>query len=340
MTQVGALGRPVDAVTIGGGPIVAIAVCTYRRPEQLARTLDGISRQTFSTGQPPLLHVVVIDNEGDDRVQAVVRAFAARSGIAVTSAVERRRGISQARNSALDLVPADADFVAFIDDDETPAPGWLQALLATQARTGAAVVCGPVLPEFTAEPSGWVVDGGFFIQPRRSSAGVTLSADGSPVDDGSTNNALVRLDEIRNAALRFHESFGLSGGEDAIFFRRLSAAGARMVWSPEAEVIELVPAARARFGYLVREYFRCGNVRAAIDAIDDGTEGGGPSAPVRHAARTLKKSLKKALIHGGAGLAATLGFQGRARVYVHVFELANAAGRLAYLFGFRYQHYR
>lgn len=319
---------------------VAIAICTYRRAQLLARTLDGISRLTFPAGRAPCLHVVVVDNDGDPAVKAVVDAFADRSGIAATYAVESQRGISQARNRALDLVPADADFVAFIDDDETPSPGWLQALLQTQSRTEAAVVCGPVSPDFAADPPAWIADGAFFEQPRRTSAFGQAPADGSIVDDASTNNALVRLDQIRRTGARFHESFGLSGGEDALFFRQLAGAGATMVWSPGAEVSELVPAARARFGYLVREYFRCGNVRAAIEALDNREFGTQPTASMRHAAVTLKKSLKKALIHSGALLAAVFGLRGRARAYAHVFELANAAGRLCYLFGFRYQHYR
>ncbi len=343
MMQAGALDLPhdpADARTVR----VTIAICTYRRADQLAKALDGISRLTFPAGRLPALHVVVVDNAGESRARTVVDDFVARSGIAVAYAVELRRGISQARNTALDLVPADADFVAFIDDDETPSPRWLEALLTTQARTGAAVVCGPIRPEFAAAPPAWIVDGRFFVHPRILDRSGPQPADGASIADARTGNVLIRTKEFRCTGARFDESFGLTGGEDALFFRRLSAAGADMVWSPRAEVSELVAPARARFGYLVAEYFRCGNVRAAIDALDADNRDGGrkeqPPLSARPVAKTMKKGVKKAAIHGGLLLAAMITLRGRARVYSHVFELANAAGRLCYLLGIRYQHYR
>ncbi|MBL8660761.1 MAG: glycosyltransferase family 2 protein [Rhodospirillales bacterium] len=319
---------------------VTVAICTYRRAEPLARALDGISRLTFAGRRAPIIHVIVVDNEGCARVRAVVDAFASLSGAAVSYAVEPRRGISQARNAALALVPADADFVAFIDDDERPAPGWLDALLTTQARTGAVVVCGPISPEFSTSPPSWIVEGGFFVHPRILDRQGPEPVDGAPIADARTGNVLIRANELRRSGAHFDEAFGLSGGEDALFFRRLSAAGAVMVWSPAAEVSEVVPAARARFGYLVREYFRCGNVRAAIDALDGGDASANRASSPRHVALTLKKGLKKALVHGGLLVATVIALRGRARAYGHLFEMANAAGRLCYLCGIRYQHYR
>ena len=58
--------------------------------------------------------------------------------------VESRRGISLARNRRLDAVPADADFIAMIDDDERPEPDWLEELLLAQAATAADGVEGRV----------------------------------------------------------------------------------------------------------------------------------------------------------------------------------------------------
>jgi glycosyltransferase involved in cell wall biosynthesis len=306
----------------------------------LALALAGVARQTVARGQAPVVEVVVVDNEGDPRVGEIVRAFAAESGLTARCATEPRRGISQARNAALAMVPADTDFVAFIDDDEVPSPGWLAALLETQRRTGAAVVCGPVVPSFEAAPPRWVEDGGFFHQPRRPALASGGLADGAPVADASTNNALVRVAEMRRGGARFHEDFALTGGEDAVFFAALAAQGAGMVWSPAAWVSEHVPVSRATFAYLAREFFRCGNVRAAIEAMDPQDPGSAVGGRRRAAATSAKKALKKASAQTGPLLAALARGRGRAQVYAHLFELANAAGRIAYLFGYRYAHYR
>jgi succinoglycan biosynthesis protein ExoM len=61
---------------------------------------------------------------------------------------EPRRGISYARNTCLDHVARDAEFFAMIDDDEVPELDWLEQLLCAQARAGADVVRGPVVPDF------------------------------------------------------------------------------------------------------------------------------------------------------------------------------------------------
>lgn len=322
-----------------GDPVVAIAICTYRRPRQLAKTLGGIAELTFPAGPRPALHVVVADNEGDLSVEREVEAFADRTGVPATYVVEHRRGISQARNACLDAIPAEAHFVAFIDDDETPRPGWLSALLSTQRQTGATVVCGPVGADFASAPPAWIVDGGFFQQPRRSDGAFQKLLDGGAVSDASTNNALVRMAEIRHLGLRFDDRFGMTGGEDALFFAKLRAAGASMVWSPAAEVVESIPPARARFAYLAREYFRCGTVRTAIDALES-AGGGGALASLRFRASTLKKAARKTVVHTALLGRAIGGQSARARVYLHLFEIANAAGRLCGVLGFRYEHYR
>lgn len=318
---------------------VTIAICTFRRPALLERTLAGIASQVFADGRRPRLDVVVVDNEGDPRVPDLVEAFAAASNLPSRCVVEPRRGISQARNAALDLIGEDSDFVAFIDDDEVPSPCWLQALLETQARTGAAVVCGPVAPAFAGAPPRWIEEGGFFRQPRRP-VGVRVEAEeGAPVEEASTNNALVRMTEVRQGRVRFDHGFGLSGGEDVLFFRALAARGAVIAWSPKAAVSEHVPVERARFAYLAREYFRCGNVRATIEAME--AAGASTSRSPRPASATIgRKALKKTLSQGSLLLAALARGRGRAEISGHLLELANAAGRLARVAGYRYEHYR
>lgn len=320
-----------------GRPRITIAICTYRRAALLERLLAALAGQVFA-GAPPRLDVVVVDNEGDPRVRGLVETFAGKSGIPARCVVEPRRGISHARNAALDLIGADSDFAAFIDDDEVPSPGWLQALLETQARTGAAVVCGPVAPAFLGAPPPWIEEGEFFRQPRRPVGSRVRPCDGARVDEASTNNALVRMAEVRQGRVRFHEGFGLTGGEDVLFFRDLKGAGAAMVWSPAASVSEHVPVERATFAYLAREYFRCGNVRAAIEAMEGADRAAGNGR--RFAASSFRKALKKALSEAALLLAALARGRGRAQINGHLLELANAAGRLAAVAGYRYEHYR
>ena len=161
------------------------------------------------------------------------------------------------------------------------------------------------------------------------------------MDEASTNNVLVRMAEVRRGGVRFHERFGLTGGEDVLFFRDLKAVGAEIVWSPEAWVSEHVPGERATFAYLAREYFRCGNVRAAIEAMEAEEPAGAVRNPRLGIGKDRQEGAEEGPVRRAASLiAALVCARGRAQIYGHLFELANAAGRLATVVGYRYEHYR
>ena len=80
--------------------------------------------------------MIVVDNDGSDpRVAATI---AAAEGLDLRLLVEPVPGISAARNRAFAASEAAGiTLLALIDDDEWPEPGWLAALLARRAATGA-----------------------------------------------------------------------------------------------------------------------------------------------------------------------------------------------------------
>ena len=128
-------------------PRLGIAVCTYRRPQGLARLLAALPAGLGGLAEAPL--VIIVDNDGSDpRVAAAVAA----SPLPARLLVEPAPGISAARNRAFAAAEAaGVTTLALIDDDEWPAPGWLAALLARRAATGAQVVGGLVEPCFPPE---------------------------------------------------------------------------------------------------------------------------------------------------------------------------------------------
>lgn len=162
--------------------------------------------------------------------------------------VEPTRGITYSRNRA--IANAVADFVAFIDDDEVPAPEWLDELLWAQRKFSADVVSGPVLPKYAPQLPGWIKAGGFFdTHPR-----VT----GTPRKTCATNNALVSS-TVFTGIPAFDHRFALSGAEDTDFFLRASHAGYEIVWSQEAIVYETVPENRGTIKWILRREYQTGN---------------------------------------------------------------------------------
>lgn len=176
---------------------------TTRRFEALAR---GSKSTDLSKCQPSHLDVIVVDNDPNGSACAFCEQIKSEFKWILQCDIEPRRGIPFARNKALACLEKDVDFVAFIDDDEVPAPLWLDELLSVQASYKADTVSGPVLPHFAQAVPAWVTKGRFFERPRH--------ATGHLVKGSATNNVLVRADVLRKLVPAFDERLALCGGSD------------------------------------------------------------------------------------------------------------------------------
>jgi succinoglycan biosynthesis protein ExoM len=297
---------------------VTVAVLTYRRPDDLAAILPQLLEQLPAEGA----QVLVVDNDPDGGGRPTVEAVGDER---IRYVHEPTPGIAAARNRA--LAEADTDVLVFIDDDERPFPGWLDALLAVHARERCAAVVGPVVSEYEVEPEPWIVDGGFFERRR--------PATGTVVEAAATNNLLLDMRVIRRLGLRFDDRFGLTGGSDTLFTRQLSAAGERLVWCAEAPVVDVVPRHRLTRRWVLQKALRSGNswARTALEL----THGLGARLVLR--ARLLGAGLVR--IAGGVARyvvgVVTVSRRHRAR---GARTLARGIGLAGGAFGWTYVEYR
>ena len=213
---------------------VVVGVPTYRRPDDLTTLLPLLLAQADDLSGHRV-DVLVVDNDPS----ASARAAVAGSGDdRVHYAVQRLPGIAAVRNRILDVasVDLDADLVAMIDDDERPGAGWLAALVTTWEQTGAALVAGRVVPEFSGPLDPWVAAGRFHT--RRN------LATGAPITVAAGGNLLLDARQVRALGQRFDDRVGLAGGEDTLFSRELHARGGSMVWCAESVAVDRVPPER------------------------------------------------------------------------------------------------
>jgi glycosyltransferase involved in cell wall biosynthesis len=288
---------------------VAVCIASYRRPERLLALLGALDAQRFD-GERPGIALVVADNDAEGSARAVCEQAAERLSLPIHYAHEPRKGIPYARNAAV-AAAGDAEWIAFIDDDEIPDPRWLATLLAVQRETGADVVTGPVLPRFERVPMPWIAQGGFFAPARRPT--------GTALDTAFTNNALVRARALAEAGELFDLRFTWGVGEDAELFSRLAAGGARIVWADEAIVHESVPPERACTRWLLRRGFAVGTATTHIARRRRGALRAGGAAAV-HGLYCVARGLLGAALARRAGRAAR----------VRALQLAAfGAGRLA-----------
>ncbi|MFI6933873.1 glycosyltransferase [Streptomyces sp. NPDC050287] len=215
--------------------------------------------------------VLLLDNSADGH--SGVRNCAARHGVRYRRVP--RRGFAQVRNAALNAA-ADQDALIFIDDDEIPAVGWLRALLEGANTHRADVVWGPVRAVVSADAPRWLA-GGRTLRPEWT------QPDGPLIGVAASNNTLLRMAMVRKTGLSFEEAFDRCGGEDTVFFSKLAACGARMVWIGAAAVSEMQDADRLTLRGLVARWCRHGAASAATERTLRG--GWGPRLTARRMAR-------------------------------------------------------
>jgi rhamnopyranosyl-N-acetylglucosaminyl-diphospho-decaprenol beta-1,3/1,4-galactofuranosyltransferase len=130
--------------------MVCAVVVTHRRPEQLAKSLDVVTTQTRMID-----HLIVVDNDHDERVSDLVAGQAVRS-----TYLGSRRNLGGAGGFALGMLHAlalGADWVWLADDDGRPGDSEVLAtLLACAHRHGLAevspMVCDLDQPDRLAFP--------------------------------------------------------------------------------------------------------------------------------------------------------------------------------------------
>lgn len=302
---------------------VAVCVVTYLRPRGLARLLDGLERLRFERVEMPGVEVVVVDNDPAGSARAVCDAAAPGLRWPVRYAHETRRGVSQARNRAVEEARrGGAEWIAFIDDDEVPDERWLDELLRVREEYGADVVAGPVPPVFEEGAPAWVERGGFFA-PRRFATGTRFEHPGA-------GNVLLRTAVLDGMEAPFDERFALTGGEDTHLFLRLARAGATMVWADEAIAYEWTPPTRTRARWILLRVYRAANTWSACERELD-------SAP-----RVLAGRVAKGVARIGFGLALlpVSWIFGRHMMVRSLWYVCFGAGNLTGLTGLRYDEYK
>src|SRR5688572_11597456 len=203
-------------------PQITICICTFRRPEMLARLLRDIAKQ--ETNGLFTFSVVVTDNDVKESARPVVETCARECSLSIVYSVQPEQNIALARNTA--LANATGDYVVCIDDDEFPVSRWLLHLFSACEKHSVAGVLGPVLPDFDKTTPRCVINGGFYQRPRHET-GVRMQW-----EECRSGNVLFRR-SIRDPAEPPSRPEFATGGEDQDFFRRMIDKGHQFIWCDE-----------------------------------------------------------------------------------------------------------
>ena len=239
-----------------GAPFASILIPTYRRVELVMQAVEECLKQ--SAGVSEAMEIVVVDNCPDRTAEEAVKKC--RSGeVTVRYIHEPKTGVASARNTAVRA--ARGRFVIFLDDDQSPREGWLQAFI-TAAKGGAKAAFGPLTPVYDVPPAkyGALLDR---IFSRRL-----------PVQDGDeitnlypylgTGNSIFDKAACFPNDPPFDIRFNKIGGEDVWMLKGLCSRNIPLKWSAGAYVLERVPPGRMTSSYLARRRYQSGQIRSLL----------------------------------------------------------------------------
>jgi glycosyltransferase involved in cell wall biosynthesis len=226
--------------------LVAVCVCTYKRPLLLELCLVSIGHMVRFTAIP--VQIIVIDNEPCSEIESI----AIKYGALYVS--EPRRGIPFARNKALAVAKnRNARWLAFIDDDQVVTNDWLFQCLKAMESYHADVVRSRCNYIYDMDTPDW--------RKRHITGSHDKLGTGSTLDIAATNGILYKMDAI--GELRFDES--ILNGSDILFSAEIHKAGGKIVYCAEAIVVEPVHASRLTIQGQLRESYKRGFSKAPVE---------------------------------------------------------------------------
>ncbi|MCS6859684.1 MAG: glycosyltransferase [Abditibacteriales bacterium] len=203
-------------------PLFSIIIPTYARPKPLSACLESLAHLDYPRDR---FEVIVVDDGSEVPLQPVVSAFQSRFNLTLLK--QANAGPATARNTG--AAQAQGEFLAFTDDDCTPAADWLQALAARVAASPDCMIGGRTLNALPDNPystaSQWLID---YLYTY-------YNADPHQACFFTSNNLAIPAAHFR-ALGGFDTTYPHAAAEDREFCDRWRYYGYRLVYAPEVVV--------------------------------------------------------------------------------------------------------
>jgi succinoglycan biosynthesis protein ExoM len=235
-------------------PTISIIIPTFRRPDFLRAILSEVRQQLPEDGS---VEVVIVDNDPEGSAKDVVP----QKVPAFRYLAEPRTGVTHARNTGVEV--ARGRFILFLDDDEIPMRGWLDAFLE-RAKAGDPVCFGPVEAQFFSPPPPELepILRPMFSRELPDEGGAEISAKRAYL---GTGNSMFDRDVCFDGP-PFDTSFN-GGGEDVWLLRHLAEdKGLAFSWVAEARVLEQVPDRRCTLAFIKERKYLGGMLRCVVES--------------------------------------------------------------------------
>jgi glycosyltransferase involved in cell wall biosynthesis len=303
---------------------VSVIICTYNRCHILEKALSSVLASALPASTE--WEVVVVDNNSRDHTREVVEGFCHQHPGRVRYLFEQQPGKSYALNTG--ICEARGGILAFMDDDLTVEPTWLQSLTAALSDDQWAGVGGRTLLAQAFSAPNWLTIQGSY------SLGAVLAA---LFDLGDKPCQLSEAPYGANMAFKrkMFEKYGLfrpdlgpsptreipRPNEDTEFGRRLLAAGERLRYEPLAVAYHPLPEDRIRQDYFLDWHFDFG--RAIVKEFGRGRDVLGIPRPYLKMLAIAAKAIALTVPRWIASLAPSRRFHWKCMVWVSAGEISE-----------------
>ncbi len=223
---------------------ILIGIGTYKRNEMLSFALENISK--LIVPENCKIEVVVSDNNLNKEAFSVFNHALSYFPFTLHYSHTPEKSIAAVRNAVLKkALEIDAQYVAFLDDDEYPKPDWILELYKTLTVYSADASTSAPVP---------IEDGKEQLLPynvrRRKTGDIRKLC--------ITNSVLFKIEIVKDSNIWFDTSYGLMTGEDIDFFTRAKMAGYKFVWCEKTLIYEHVQKNRESLSWKIDRAFNNG----------------------------------------------------------------------------------
>ena len=227
---------------------VCLTCCTCKRPKMLEKSLNSIKELIIP--QNIRVEILVVDNDSEKSAEKTVEKIKQELNIPIHYKIEIERGISNARNKALEeVLELGASHILFFDDDEILDRNCLiEHINLYQNNKDTVISTGPTINKFIDKLPSYITKHLVFKQK-------TSKRTGQIIDHSACGNVFFPVSLIKDYNLRFSKEYTFMGGEDGDFFKRAFALGFTIVWNNEAVIYEMISKSRGNINWILKKCY-------------------------------------------------------------------------------------
>jgi glycosyltransferase involved in cell wall biosynthesis len=249
---------------------ISVILCTYNRCESLEHAVESVLACAMSGSYN--WELLVVDNNSKDSTGLVVEELVARYPGRIRYLFEPRQGKSNALNSG--IRESAGDILAFVDDDVTVDPNWLQNLALVLQKQEWSGVGGRILPEKNFTPPAWLSLKGRYALAPLAIFDLGVQAGETSEPPFGTNMAFRR--QVFEKIGGFRTDLGPCPGseirsEDTEFGYRALSAGFRLWYEPSAIVYHSLNPERLRKKYFLAWWYDKSRADIRQDGVPSGS---------------------------------------------------------------------